>query len=262
MILTRLALGNPVAALVAALMILLFGFISLTRLPVQLTPEVERTEITISTSWRAAAPAEIESEILEPQERVLRGTPGMSAMLSRAQRGLGRLTLSFSADVDLQRALVDVLNRLNRVSGYPEDVEEPRLSTIGASNRPVAWFILKTLPGNTQEIGSYHRVVKELVQARLERVSGVAFSDVRGGREREVRITFDPYKMAALGVDVPAIAARVGKNKDMSAGEIDVGKRRYTIRFSGTYPIDQFGELVVDWRQGRPVLLRDVATVE
>lgn len=262
MILTRLALGNPVAALVAALMILLFGVISLTRLPVQMTPEVERTAITISTSWRAAAPAEIESEILEPQERMLRGTPGMSSMLSRAQRGRGRLTLRFSAGVDLQRALVDVLNRLNRVSSYPENVAEPKLSTIGAKNRPVAWFILKTLPGDTRKIGSYYRIVTELVQARLERVSGVALSDVRGGRGREVRITYDPYKMAALGVGVPAIAARVGKNEDISAGETDVGKRRYTIRFAGTYPLDQFGELVVDWREGRPVLLRDIASVE
>ena len=262
MILTRLALGNPVAALVAALLILLFGFISLTRLPVQLTPEVERPEITISTNWRAAAPAEIESEILEPQERMLRGTPGMTSMLSRAQRGRGRLTLSFKVGTDFQRALVDVLNRLNRVSSYPEDVAEPKLSTIGARNRPVAWFILKTLPGNTRKIGSYRRIVRELVQARLERVSGVALSDVRGGRGRDVRITFDPYKMAALGIDLPAIAKRVGKNEDVSAGEVDVGKRRYTIRFAGTYPIDQFGELVVDWREGRPVLLRDVASVE
>jgi len=261
-ILTRLALGNPVAALVAALMILLFGFISLTRLPVQLTPEVERPNITISTGWRAAAPVEIESEILEPQERMLRGTPGMTSMLSRAQRGRGRLTLRFKVGTDLQRALVDVLNRLNRVSSYPEDAAEPRLSTIGSRNRPVAWFILKTLPGNTREIGSYHRIVTELVQARLERVPGVALSDVRGGRGRDVRISFDPYKMAALGIGLPAIAERVRNNEDVSAGEVDVGKRRYTIRFAGTYPIDQFGELVVDWREGRPVLLRDVATVE
>ncbi|HED18134.1 MAG TPA: efflux RND transporter permease subunit [Gammaproteobacteria bacterium] len=262
MILTRMALGNPVAALVVALVILLFGFISLTRLPVQLTPEVEHPAITITTSWRAAAPAEVESEILEPQERVLRGTPGMSSMLSRAQRGRGRLTLNFKVGTDFQRALVDVLNRLNRIGSYPEDAGEPRLSTIGARNRPVAWFVLKTLPGNKRKIGSYHHIVEELVQARLERVPGVALSDVRGGQAREVRITFDPYKMAALGIGIPAIAERVGENEDVSAGEADVGKRRYTIRFAGTYPIDQFGELVVDWREGRPVLLRDIATVE
>ncbi len=262
MILTRQALGNPVAALVAALMLVLFGALSLGRLPVQLTPEVERPEITITTSWRSAAPEEVESEILEPQEDALRGTPGMTEMLSRAQRGRGRLTLSFRTGTDLQRALVDVLNRLNRVGGYPEDVVEPQLSTIGARNRPVAWFILKPLPGNERDVSGYYRFVEDLVQTRFERVPGVARSEIRGGREKELRITFDPYRMAALGVDLPAVAARVGRNEDVSAGQVDVGKRRYTIRFAGTYPVARFGELVVDWREGRPVLLRDVARVE
>ncbi len=262
MILTRYALGNPVAALVAALMVMLFGLISLGRLPIQLTPEVERPEITITTGWRSAAPEEIESEILEPQEKALRGTPGMTEMLSRAQRGRGRLTLSFRTGTDLQRALVDVLNRLNRVGGYPEDVIEPQLSTIGARNRPVAWFILKPLAGNDRDISSYHRFIEDLVQTRFERVPGVASSEVRGGREKELRITFDPYRLAALGIDLPAVAARVGRNEDVSAGQVDVGKRRYTIRFAGSYPVKQFGELVIDWREGRPVLLRDVAHVE
>ncbi len=259
---TRYALGNPVAALVAALMVILFGLISLGRLPVQLTPEVERPEITVTTAWRSAAPEEIESEILEPQEKALRGTPGMTEMLSRAQRGRGRVTLSFETGTDLQRALIDVLNRLNRVGGYPEDVVEPQLSTIGARNRPVAWFIIKPLPGNDREVSGYHRFVEDLVQTRFERVPGVARSEIRGGREKELRITFDPYRLAAFGIDLPAVAARVGRNEDVSAGQVDVGKRRYTIRFAGTYPVSKFGELVVDWREGRPVLLRDVARVE
>ncbi|HFD80898.1 MAG TPA: efflux RND transporter permease subunit [Gammaproteobacteria bacterium] len=262
MILTRYALGNPVAALVVALLVMLFGFISLQRLPVQLTPEVERSEITITTAWRAAAPEEIESEILEPQEKVLRGTPGMTEMLSRAERGRGAVTLSFRVGTDLRRALIDVLNRLNRVSSYPDDADEPRLSTVGARNRPIAWFIIKPLPGNTRSIESYRTLVEELVQTAFERVHGVGQSQVRGGRGKELRVTFDPYAMAALGIELPAVARRVSGNKDVSAGRVDVGKRRYTIRFSGNYPVDSFGELVVDWREGRPVLLRDVAQVE
>ena len=262
MILTRGALANPVAALVAGLLILLFGVISMDRLPVQLTPEVERPEISITTDWRAAAPEEVESEILEPQETVLRGTPGMTEMLARASRGRGRLTLSFESATDMQRALVDVLNRLNRVAGYPDDAEEPKLSTIGARNQPVAWYIIKTSPGNNRDISSYYPLVEDLVQTRFERVPGVAQSEIRGGRDKEVRITFDPYRMAALGVDLPSIASRVSGNEDVSGGEMDVGKRRYTIRFNGSYPLDRFGELVIDWREGRPVLLRDVARVE
>lgn len=262
MILTRAALGNPVAALVAVLMLVLFGGISLSRLPVQLTPEVERPEITVSTNWRAASPKEVESEILEPQEKVLRGTPGMVEMLSKASRGSGSLTLAFEAGADLQRALIDVLNRLNRIGDYPEDAVEPQLSTIGARNRPVAWFSIKTLPGNTRDVESYRTLVEELVQTRIERVPGVAKSEVRGGRGKELRISFDPYKLAALGVELPDLMNRVAGNEDVSAGQVDVGKRRYTIRFAGTFPVERFGEMIVDWRDGQPVLLRDVATIE
>ncbi len=261
MILTRGALANPVAALVAGLLVLLFGMISIGRLPVQLTPEVERPEITITTNWRAAAPEEVESEILEPQEKVLRGTPAMTEMLARASRGRAQLTLSFKPETDMQRALIDVLNRLNLVAGYPDDALEPKLSTIGARNRPIAWFVIKTLPGNDRDLASYYPLVEDLVQTRFERVAGVGKSEIRGGRAKEVRITFDPYRMAALGVELPSIASRVSGNEDVSAGQVDVGKRRYTIRFNGIYALDRFGEMVVEWREGRPVLLRDVASV-
>ena len=110
MTLTRLSLDNPVAVVVGGLLVMLFGAIALQRLPIQLTPEVVSPEITIRTNWRTAAPEEIESEILEPQEKVLRGLPGMTEMLSQAQRGRGSISISFGVDYDLQRGLVEVLN--------------------------------------------------------------------------------------------------------------------------------------------------------
>ncbi len=78
MSLIRAALSNPVATLVAVLLALLFGLLSLNRLPVQLTPEVEVPKISITTQWRTASPQEIEANIIEPQEKVLRGMPGMT----------------------------------------------------------------------------------------------------------------------------------------------------------------------------------------
>ena len=102
MTLTRLGLGNPVAVIVAVLLAIMFGLISLNRLPVQLTPEVEQPQITITTVWRAAAPEEVESEIIEPQEDVLRGLPGMTEILARAHRGQGNITVTFQVGTDLR----------------------------------------------------------------------------------------------------------------------------------------------------------------
>ena len=262
MTLTRLGLGNPVAVVVGVLLAIMFGLISLDRLPVQLTPEVERPKITITTMWRAAAPEEVESEIVEPQEDVLRGLPGMTEILARAQRGRGIITITFQVGTDLRRSLLEVLSRLNRVQRYPADANEPTISSIGGRSRAIAWFILKPVEGNNRDIASYQDFVKEVVQTRFERIPGVALSEVRGGRDRELRITFDPYKAASLGIELPKIAKLAGGAKNTSGGFADVGKRRYTLRFEGQYDVADLGEMVLDWREGRPVYLRDVADIE
>ncbi len=259
--LTRLSLGNPVAVAVALLLVILFGLISLGRLPIQLTPEVQEPEISISTSWRAAAPEEIESEIVEPQEDALRGLPGATKVLSTASRGQGKVTLTFAVGTDLRRALLEVMSRLNRVARYPADANEPIISTVGGDSRPIGWFIVKTLPGNERDIASYQDYIEEVIQSRFERVPGVAMSEVRGGRENELRITFDPYRAASLGIELPEVVRLIGA-EDVSAGFADVGKRRYTVRYTGAYSTEDFDEMILDWREGKPVYLRDVAKVE
>lgn len=259
--LTRLSLSNGVATFVVVLLAIIFGLISLNRLPVQLTPEVEKPEITISTNWRAASPEEIEAEIIEPQEKVLRGLPGMTEMLSKAQRGRGEISIKLAVGTDLQRALVEILNRLNRVAQYPEDADEPVLSTVGGSSRPIAWFIIKTQPGNERHIATYQHFVEEVVQTRFERVPGVALSEMRGGREQEIRITFDAYRAANLGLQLPQVVTRVRGNEDVTAGKLHVGKRHYTLRFTGSMDAQALSSLVLDWRDGKPIVLGDVADV-
>ena len=258
---TKLALSNPTAGLVAALLIVLFGFLALRALPIQLTPEVERPEITITTTWRGSAPEEVEAEIIEPQEDQLRGLPGMTELLSEAKQGSGKITISFDVDFSLDRALIEVINRLNRVPQYPIEADEPILSTAGGRSRPIAWFILKTAEGNETPIEEYRDYIEEVVQSRFERVAGVALSEVRGGNEREVRITVDPYKTAGMGIDIVNAARIVGNNEDVSGGTVDVGKRRYILRYTGALDPQDLQKLVVEWRDGQPVYLREIATV-
>ena len=259
---TRLALSNPTATLVAVLLVVLFGALSLSRLPIQLTPEVERPEITIRTGWRAAAPEEVEAEIIEPQEKVLRGLSGVNRIVSKAQRGQGEVSIEFVVGHDLRRGLIEVLNRLNRVPRYPEDANEPVIDTVGGNSRAIAWFITRTGEGNTRDIQSYKDYAEEVAQTRFERVPGVARSEVYGGREREVRVTIDPYRAASLGVGLPAAARLAGANQDISGGDVSVGKRRYTLRFTGAFDAEELGGLVLEWRDGLPVRLRDVADIE
>lgn len=259
---TRSCLDNPVALLVAIILVLIFGSISLSRLPIQLTPELEEPEITVTTSWRAAAPNEVEAEIIEPQEDVLRGLPGLTEIRATADQGSSVINLTFAVGTDMRRALVEVMNRLNQVTDYPDDADEPSISSVGENARAIAWFIVKATDSNDRKIESYKDFLEEVVQSRFERVPGVARSEIIGGNERELRITFDPYKVANLGIELQEVMSLAGSSKDISAGFADVGKREYSIRFAGKYAATDLGEMILDWRDGYPIYLRDVATIE
>ena len=262
MTLTRLALGNPVAVIVACIMVVIFGTLSLVRLPIQMTPEIERPEISIRTPWRASAPNEVESEIVEPQEDVLRSVPGLLRMTSTASFGSGSVQLEFAIGTDMNRALIEVMNRLNQVPRYPVDANEPVISVGGNRfEKVIAWFSVQTKPGNDQAVESYQDFIEDTVITRLERVPGVSRTGAFGGRRHEVRITFDPYKAANIGLDLTSISGELGANANSSAGSTEVGRRQYTVRFSGKYEVESLGDLVLEWREGKPIRLKDIARV-
>jgi len=262
-ILTKISLSNPVAVVVACILVGIFGVLSLARLPIQMTPEISRPEITIMTGWRASAPNEIESDIIEPQEDVLRSIPGLLKMQSTANYGNGYINLQFTIGTDMNRALIEVMNRLNQVPRYPVDADEPVISVGGEDfDKVIAWWAVSARPDNPRPIESYQDFIDDTVITRLERVSGVSRVGSFGGRKHEVRITFDPFKAANIGLDLTEISAELGNNSDVSAGLNEVGRREYTLRFSGKYDVSSLGELVLEWRGGKPVLLRDVARVE
>jgi len=261
--LTRISLSNPVAVAVGCILVGIFGIISVTRLPIQMTPDLDRPVIQVSTPWRSSAPTEIESEILEPQEDVLRSIPGMLRMSSTANYGSGSINLEFAVGTDLDRALIEVLNALNQVPRYPVDADEPIIRVGGSRyDSVIAWWSIRTVEGNPRPIESYQDFIDDTIVTQFDRVPGVSETGAFGGRRHEVRITFDPYKAANIGLDLTSVGTELGNNADVSAGVNEVGKRKYTLRFSGKYQVEDLGELVLDWRHGRPVLLRDVANVE
>ncbi len=263
MTLTKIALSNPVAVIVACILVVIFGIISLTRLPVQMTPDITRPEITIVTRWRASAPNEIESEIIEPQEDVLRSVPGLLKLQSTSNYGAGSINLEFAIGTDMNRALIEVMNRLNQVPRYPLDANEPIIRVGGNRfEKVIAWFAIQPTPDNPRPIESYQDFIDDTVITRLERVPGISQTGSFGGRPHEVRITFDPFKAANIGLDLTSISAELGANADVSAGSTEVGRRQYTVRFSGRYDVASLGELVLEWREGKPIRLKDIARIE
>ena len=198
----QVAIQRPIAVVAAVLMTVMFGLLALRTIPIQLAPDVRRPVITITTNWLGGAPAEIEREIINRQEEVLKGLDGMTEIEGRSQDGRSRLTLEFKVGQNMDRALLLVANRLDRVTGYPAEVDEPTLRTAGAEDQSIAWFVLRRLDGNDRAMNSYGDFAADVIQDRIERVPGVARVDVYGGSERELRVTIHPERMARFGLTV------------------------------------------------------------
>lgn len=260
------SLKNPQAVGAVLAITMLFGALSLFKFPVQLLPDIDRPQLSISTSWRTASSREVESEVIEPQEDVLSGLPGLVAMRSSAFNASGFLNLEFEFGTNMQETLVEVISRLNRVQGFPDDADPPVVelgmnNTLG-SGKALSWFYVQLKPGNTGSIDDYVPLIEDVVRPKLESVPGVASVYMSAGEVDELRVQFDPYRAAELGISVGAMASHVGAANDVSGGFASVGRREYTIRFAGKANPEELGELILDWRNGKPVFLRDVADVQ
>jgi len=232
--LIKTSIQRPIAVLSAVLMTIMFGLVALERIPIQLIPDVNRPVITITTSWPGAAPAEIEREIVNRQEEALKGITGLESIESSSQQGRGRITLEFAIDTQMDRSLLLVSNRLDRVSGYPEEADEPSLSAAGAEDSPIAWFVLTRAEGNTKPIHEYGDFVNDIIKERIERVKGVGEVNVYGGSEREIQVIVDPENLASYGFTINNVVSSLrAANASVSAGDVDEGKRRYVVRAEG-----------------------------
>ena len=264
----RLSIERPIAIVAMVLMIVLFGYVALQRIPIQMAPDVRQPVIIIKTSWPGAAPQEVEREIINPQEDELKGLEGVRKMTSKAQRNQGEVTLEFGPEINFDRALLLVANRLDRVSGYPEEADEPVLSTSGTEDNAIAWFIITRQEGNTRPMVENGDFLADVIQERIERVNGVAGANIFGQTEREMSVTITPEKLARYGMTVSSVLQRLrSANASITGGDVEEGKRRYVVRTEGDLNTTQLVEDVVlrsDGEGGRGVgrvLVRDIADV-
>ncbi len=270
--LVKLGLRNPAALMVAVLLVVAGGVWSAVTLPVQLFPEIEQPRIGITAGWRAASPEEVERELLEPIEDVLEGLGGVTEMRGGANPGFAFVNLTFSIDTDMQQTLLDVISRLNRLPSLPVDADPPRI-TVGGGAGPggahahdtLIFYFVQKLPGTPGTMRDHYAYIDNEVIPRIEAIQGVARVDWGagggGGPQSEVQILFDPQRMAEFGITIPQVSQLVGRAQDVTGGFVDDGRRIYTVRFKGRFQPDELAGLILEWRDGRPIKLGDVAEV-
>ena len=257
------AIRKPVGVLVGVILVTMFGLVSLLGLPYQLSPNVTEPVITVTTTWVGATPYEMERDVVEEQEKVLKGIPGLIKMESSNFNARAELTLKFEIGTEIDKALLRVSNKLDEVPDYPDEVDRPIISATGASTSPVIWLILETLPGNEKDVTTYQTYFENEVRQYIERVEGVADLFVGGGREDEMHIIVDSVKLASYNLTATQlINVLQSENVSVSAGTLGVGRRDYRIRTPAEFKTPEDIESVVISSSGQyRVTLGNVAKV-
>ncbi|MGK7914850.1 MAG: efflux RND transporter permease subunit [Prochloraceae cyanobacterium] len=239
----------------------LFGILSLFQLPLELRPGGERPEITITTSYLGASPAEVEDLISRPIEEKLEEVKGVKEIKSSSSSGRSSITLEFNWDTDINQRLVDVINKLGQVEALPPEAGESDVEIVSDSSRPMIWVALVPKPGYIADDYHYRDLVDDIIVPRFRQVQGVAQFIVSGGREREVEVVVDPKALADRNLTITDVLNTLrNNNRDIRGGPLVLGRREYRVRtVSRATDVKQLEGLVLRRDRSGTVFLGDVA---
>ncbi|NJO30334.1 MAG: efflux RND transporter permease subunit [Richelia sp. SL_2_1] len=240
----------------------LFGVLSLLSLPLELQPGGDRPEITISTTYSGASPTEVEELITRPIEERLEEVQGIQEVTSSSASGISTINLEFNWDSDIDRRLVDVLNKLQQVEALPPEAGESEVEVVSGSSSPMMWTILVAKEGFTPDDEHYRDLVDDVIVPRFRQVQGVGQFLISGGREREVEVIVNPKALADRNLTISDVVnALRSNNRDIRGGPLVLGRREYRVRtVSRSTDVKQLEDFVLRRDDSGTVYLKDVAT--
>ncbi len=280
----RLCLRRPVAVTAVCIFAGVLATAAGVRLPVALLPDLGYPALTVWTAYPDVPPARVERSVTERIEEAVAGTQGLQRVTGRSQLGGSLVELRFGWNADLDLALLEVREQIDRLGdALPDAAERPVVLRVDPSERPIMMIALRGAlagpedapPARTaaneqvdersgwQDLAQLRQVGREVVARRLEQLSGVARVRVTGGHERQVDVRLDPDRMARhdLGVDDVANALQRA-NAALPGGTIRRGPFRYAVEVSGEFESpDDVAQTIVTHAGATPIRLSDVATV-
>ena len=256
-----LAIRRPVFIMVVFLIVALMGGVSFVNLPVDLMPDVSFPTISVTTRYEGVGPQEMEELITIPLERTLASTPGIKEITSQSSEGNSRVRVSFEWGIDLDSAADELRTRIDRIRGQlPEDADSPTLYKYDLSIFPIMFLGVSSEmhPRDLREFA------EKQIQYRFERIAGVAQADIWGGLEREIHVVMDRAKMHTLRISPAQVMAAVRReNLNEPAGHVVEDTFEVLMRTQGEYAsLDEIRRTMVTIRQGTPIYIKDIATVE
>lgn len=248
--------------------IVLFGMVSLSRLKLNLLPDISYPTITIRTELVGGAPLEVENLITKPIEETVGIIKNVRLVRSVSRSGQSDVILEFLWGTDMDIAGVDVREKLDLLQ-LPLEAGRPMLLRFDPSNEPILRLALKetqsdgTAESSEGRLKALRRLAEDRLKTDLEAVEGTAAVKVSGGLKDEIQVRVDQERLSQLGLSIDQVASRLrAENVNLSGGRLEQGNQRFLVRTINEFTsVEQMADSIVANVEGRPVYLRDIASV-
>jgi HAE1 family hydrophobic/amphiphilic exporter-1 len=254
------AVKNPVGTALIFIGVVLIGLMFYRQLPIDLYPNIDMNIVSVMTSYSGAGAEDVEANVTRPLEDALNSTEKLKEITSQSKDGISIIILEFEYGTNMDEVMNDVRDKVSMISGYlPDGTEDPMILKFSSDMIPVV--ILSATARESS--AALYKILDEQVANPLNRISGVGTVSVSGAPEREVQVNVIPQKLEAYNLSVEQIAQVIAaENVNVPAGNIDIGSQTYMLRLEGQFSnSDQLNNIIVGSSLGKPIYLRDVATV-
>ena len=269
--LIRTSIERPVAVLAFIAGIIMFGYLALTTIPIQMSPDIEKPIYQVRVSWPGAAPVDVDREIVSRLEQELSSLSAIEEISSSSSTGSARVTLTYVIGTDMDKALTVLLSKLAGITGLPSDSRAPQVRTSNSDDSPIARLALVSTTGNDDAVNieGLGDFVRTQVVDPLSRINGVAEITFNGGGAKQMRVIVDEDRLASYQLTAQDVFNALRNSTTLrTVGRINEGKRTYVVRAEAiSYTPETAMNIVVRAATAQnglfvPVLLSDIAEIE
>ena len=254
------AVRRPVTTIMIFVGVVVLGLFALTRLPIDLLPEMQINRVMIVTSYSGAAPEEVENNITKPIQNVLNGINGVKHIISQSKENVSVVTLELREGLDIENAINDTRDKISAITeALPDGAGTPNIIKFGMDDMPILMLSVKSEASSK----SLYKILSDQVVTPLGRIDGVGGVNVLGARQRQINVYCDPHKLETYGITVSDLSNLIAvANRNISAGSMNLETSKISLRAIGEI-VDpkQLEELPITSFGGRTIYLRDVASV-
>ncbi len=262
--LPEISIRKPVTVFMLTLILILFGVVSMTKLPVELYPNTSFGEISIIIQVRGGIPpTEVEAQVTKLVEEAVATVSNLKQLLSISKEGESTVVLSFKPGTDMEFAALEVREKFAKIKNQlPKEIEKPVIAQFQQGDVPIVVLAVTSEHRNTEDI---RKLVDQNMKENFRRVTGVANVEVAGGRERKILVETDQTRLAAYGIPIDEVTSTLGSNNlNLLSGEVERTNDRYLIRVQGEFDsLEQIANMALRRTpEGSIIRVKDVAAVK